>query len=308
VRLQLPSFETPLPEALDEDAAALLEEAEGVVDVARTSYIGYTLAYLQESMPELYVAIKDEPSRPDAHAALVEITWDAIAAFMPVTHSSKPTQEGGKRLAAIARVSLPDDGDASFLDVGCGNGVLLPFLTAVGMPAASYRGIDLSSRMIDLAQRAHGSSGAAFVEASFDDQVKSGAKFDSIVFNGALQFFEDQPATLAAAAAMLSEAEDARIVVSHLSGARFVRQELADNPQTVSNTMPFLSEMQRIAASIGMQVVLPSFLGEEPEEIEQALQDFYLVIFRKAPPDEPADGDGGLASLDINLPEIMPEQ
>ena len=151
-RLQLPSFDTPLPDKLDDDAAALLEEAEGDVEVARTSYIGYTLAYLQEEMPELYLAIKDDPSRSDAHAALVEVTWDAIAAFMPVTHSSRPTKEGGKRLAAIARVSLPDDGAASVLDVGCGNGVLLPFLTAVGMPASRswgwslFRSVPLGSR------------------------------------------------------------------------------------------------------------------------------------------------------------------
>ena len=32
----------------------------------------------------------------------------------------------------------------------------------------------------------------------FEDEVAAGAKYDTIIFNGALQFFEDQPATLAA--------------------------------------------------------------------------------------------------------------
>lgn len=55
---------------LEEDAAALLEEADGDIDKARTSYIGYTLAYLEDAMPELYSALKTDPKRPDAHAAV----------------------------------------------------------------------------------------------------------------------------------------------------------------------------------------------------------------------------------------------
>ena len=35
-----------------------------------------------------------------------------------------------------------------------------------------------------------------------------------------------------------------------------------------------------------LQVVLPSFLGTEPEEIEQRLEDFYLIILRRAGSDE----------------------
>ena len=38
------------------------------------------------------------------------MTWDAIAAFMPVTHSARPTREAAQRLTAIARAALPADG------------------------------------------------------------------------------------------------------------------------------------------------------------------------------------------------------
>jgi len=288
LRLAMPdAIDSPLPEALEDDAAALLEEAEGDIEKARKSYIGYTLAYLEEAMPELYRTLKADASHPDAHAALVEVTWDAIAAFMPVTHSSKPTPAAAQRLTAVARAALPADGLASVLDVGCGNGVLLPFLLACGLPSSEYRGIDMSSRMIDLAQHAHGGqAGAEFADASFADECDAragdGRRFDSIVFNGALQFFADQPATIAAAAQLLSDAPDARIVVSHISGARFVRKEFADNPATVQNTMPFLEMMQGIAEQNGLQVVLPSFLGTEPDEIEKRLEDFYLIILRRA--------------------------
>ena len=105
-----PAFNTPLPPALDADAAALLEEVEGDVEKARASFIGYSLAYLEDEMPELYEALKTDPSRADAHAALVELTWDSIAAFMPMTHSSTPTAAAAMRMTAIARAALPADG------------------------------------------------------------------------------------------------------------------------------------------------------------------------------------------------------
>jgi hypothetical protein len=68
---------------LDEDAAALLAECNGDVEKARTSYIGYSLAYLEEAMPELYDALKTDPLRPDAHAALVELELAAQRAREP---------------------------------------------------------------------------------------------------------------------------------------------------------------------------------------------------------------------------------
>lgn len=300
-----PAFNTPLPPQLDADAAALLEESGGDVEKARTSFMGYTLAFLEDEMPELYEALKTEPSRADAHAALVELTWDSIAAFMPVTHSSSPTPAAAMRMTAIARAALPADGaDASVLDVGCGNGVLYPFLTTSGMAAAAYRGIDVSSRMIDLAQRAHGDSGATFEDGSFADEVASGARYDTIIFNGVLEFFDDQEATLKAAAAMLSDKEDARIIVSNIGGARGVRADLGNNPSTVLNTMPLLALMQQTAATMGMQVVLPSFFGEELEAIEKALEDFYLVILRRTDAEEPPAAEEA-AAPEIELPEMF---
>ena len=57
---------------LDADAQALLDEVGGDAAKARTSYIGYTLAYIKDEMPELYEKIRDDPKDEDAHAALVD--------------------------------------------------------------------------------------------------------------------------------------------------------------------------------------------------------------------------------------------
>eukprot|EP00966_Prymnesium_polylepis_P148346 3426599-Prymnesium_polylepis.1 len=79
----------------------------------------------------MYEAIKTDPQRPDCHEALVEVTWDAIAAFLPVTHSPTPTPAASQKLTAIARAAVDGSLKAPrVLDVGCGNGLLLPFLGA----------------------------------------------------------------------------------------------------------------------------------------------------------------------------------
>jgi len=291
---------------LEEDAAALLEENNGDVEKARTSYIGYTLAYLEEAMPELYDALKTDPKRPDAHAAIVEVTWDAIAAFLPVTHDPNPTPEAQKRLTAISRAAVVqrEGGEdlSRFLDVGCGNGLLLPFATAVGCPPEAYRGIDLSSRMIETAQKAHGDEtrfkGATFDDKSFDDVVKEaeaegGTEYDAIVFNGSVQFFADLRAALSSAAGLLKKGPDSRLVLAHVSGGGFVKRERDENPMTVLSVMPTLAELGDVASELGLNVVTPSFMGSEASEIERFLDDFYLVVLRWNAENGGDDGEGG---------------
>ena len=292
---------------LEADAQALLDEADGDAMKARASYIGYTMAYLEDAEPTLYAALKSDPTREDCHAAIVEITWDAIAAFLPVTHSPVPTPAAQKKLAAIARAGC--DGvnlSPATLDVGCGNGLLLPFLAACGAPPEKYRGIDLSGRMIQVAQAALERkvaaeptyAGASFDELSFKELVteaeQGGARYDAIYFNAALQFLKLEE-TLAAAAKLLAPGLASRLVLSHLNGAAFVRKEREESATTVISTMPSLAELEAAAEPLGLQVAIPSFLGSEPAEIEAAMEDFYLVILRWDAAHGGVDGETGLS-------------
>eukprot|EP00966_Prymnesium_polylepis_P090021 2084687-Prymnesium_polylepis.1 len=136
--------------------------------------------------------------------------------------------------------------------------------------------------MIKLATYAHGDTpSATFADRSFDDECASGSEYETIVFNGVLQFFEDPASTLSCAAQLLSDSPDARLVVSHVSGASFVRRELGDNPTTVKNVMPTMQKMQGIAEQSNLQLIIPSFLGTEVDEIERNFESFYLVILQR---------------------------
>jgi SAM-dependent methyltransferase len=239
---------------------------------------------------------------------------DAIAAFMPITHNPKPSPGASQRLTAIARAAVPLDGSTRLLDVGCGNGILLPYLVSCSASPEDYRGIDLSCRMVELARKASGASGARFDDVSFDAVVaEGGQRFESVVFHNSLQYFANQASALTAAAGLLSEGDASRIVISHLAGAAAVRQELLDNPTTVVSEMPSLPELPGLASSLGLQVVLPSFFGSEPDQIQAGLDGFYLVILRRASAAENTDAaqaakdrpmDALLDSIEASLPPL----
>ena len=60
-----------------------------------------------------------------------------------------------------------------------------------------------------------------------------------------------------------------------------VRRELGDNPTTVKNMMPTIQMMQGIAEQSDLQLIIPSFLGTEIDDIERNFESFYLVILQR---------------------------
>lgn len=73
---------------LGKDAAKILCEAKGSLEVAQGIYFQSILKSLKSTDPEMYAKLegyspnnRDETSR-QAHAKLVEYTWDTIAAYL----------------------------------------------------------------------------------------------------------------------------------------------------------------------------------------------------------------------------------
>lgn len=114
-----------------------------------------------------------------AHAKYVELTYNTVATFMP--GGEEVSKKVSRRLEAIACAACPaaaGGGGVSVLDVGCGTGLLLPFLEAAAGPSGlHYRGIDLSARMVEAARQAHGgrSPSAVFAQEGFPPRVPTAA-------------------------------------------------------------------------------------------------------------------------------------
>lgn len=78
-------------------------------------------------------------------------------------------------------------------------------------------------------------------------------KFDTVLFNGALQFFPNTSDALKRAALMLKPG--GRIVIAHVNGAGFVRSERRGNPNTVLADMPDVTYVRAIGEEIGAKLI-----------------------------------------------------
>ena len=140
---------------------------------------------------------------------------------------------------------------------------VIRFSPSPPLPPPAWR---ISARMVSLARRRH--PDARFERAGFFEFVagREEAAWDTILFVAALQFFPDVDAVLAACAARL--APGGRVVVAHVRGAAFVREERRGNPAVVEA----LPAVEDLLAAGGFGLV----------HAEEDLDDFYLVVLERA--------------------------
>lgn len=169
----------------------------------------------------------------------------------------------------------------SLLDVGCGDGALINFLSNV--PTVDYLGVDVSTEMIEPGRKQHPKK--EFIAGSFPDSLSGdNRKFDTVLFNGSLQFFMDTRATLVAASSPLKEQSGSRIVLSHVNGAKFVKDECRNSMGVAVRSMPSASSLETYGGLLGMKVVSKEELLEGRDfdkEKDGNDDDFYLVALEK---------------------------
>ena len=219
---------------------------------ARLSRVA-TLEELRRNDPELFADVArarrcdpDGPAR--GREKLLAMTWDVVADYLPTETVDASLDARLSRVAAFAR--------GRCLDVGCGDGSMVPHLRE-----RTYRGVDLSGRMVDLARKHH--PDAQFAKAGFFEFLaRESTAWDTILFVAALQFFPDVGAVLSACASHL--APGGRVVIAHARGATFVREERHGNPAVVE-ALPAVEDLLA-TGEFGL-----AHAGGD-------LDDFYLVV------------------------------
>ena len=148
---------------LDPKAQKALKRANGDVNTAQAILFQEKLEELQSDNPTLFETLVEKKQlqaqlgqdlEGDVHEKLVEISWDVIGSF--ITEGSHEIEEALKekcRSIASACIASPEKiGTCAVLDVGCGDGALLPYLREAGAEQGRYVGLDLSSTMIEKAK------------------------------------------------------------------------------------------------------------------------------------------------------------
>ena len=192
----------------------------------------------------------------DLQVAMQRLTWDAsadakacrsVTGTMPTTFKNRVAKASEM---AYDAVSSDNDGDGLVLDVGCGYGVLVPFLKKAGFKAKQIHGVDLSSEMIGHAKVFHPdvASKGKFEALDFlADATSSGSneKYRSVVFCSALHDMPDLKAALIKTRNELLDTEKggSRLVIVHAQGASHVLNQNKQNPLLVPRGLPTAAEL-----------------------------------------------------------------
>lgn len=141
-------------------------------------------------------------------------------------------------------------GDA-VLDVGCGTGVLTPYLSRLVGPSGTVTGIDLAEQMIAAARRKHGAL-ASFIVGDVMD-LSPAAAFDVVVCYSAFPHFGNQPGAIAHMSRLLKRG--GRLAICHSQSRRAINERHASAADTVrSDLLPPATEVAAWMAGAGLTV------------------------------------------------------
>ena len=154
-------------------------------------------------------------SRRKSGNPVIKTSWDPVANW----YSGWVGADGSKhhRLVAIPAVLellAPQPGE-QILDVGCGPGVLAPFLTKAG---THYTGVDASEKLIQFARTHHGKHGRFILgDAARLPSLRElrGELYDAAVFLLSIQDMHPLDAVLRSTASMLREDGRTVLLMTH---------------------------------------------------------------------------------------------
>lgn len=153
---------------------------------------------------------RGKPQRPGGR-----VGWDAVAAWYD-GWVGKGGSEHHRKLAIPSVLALLDAKKGErVLDIGCGQGVLAPFVAGKG---AAYTGVDVSPRLLDYARQHHGKHGRFFqadaCKLAASKDLHEG-EFDAVVFLLSIQDINPLEDALASASWALKKGGRAVLLLTH---------------------------------------------------------------------------------------------
>ena len=127
------------------------------------------------------------------------------------------------------------------LDVGCGTGVLIPFLQA---RCKSVLAVDEAEKMIETAKKKYSFPNVEFKAAGFENIT---GKFDKIIMYSMFPHFIDQSAAIKHAAALLKQ--NGRLMIAHSQS----RDEINDMHDKMDANLPSADGFTRLFKAAGLK-------------------------------------------------------
>ena len=195
--------------------------------------------------------------------------WNAVAEYLPLSESEATSPRVAKKLQTIADVCVQTKDkkkQGRVLDVGCGNGLIIPMLKKSGLQLAkNYVGLDLSNVMVEQLRQKYSNVDAHVCD--FMEWKKEGEQFETVLLNGVLQY-NSNPMELVRKAASLSTK---LIVMSHYRGLAFIEEEKLKMPGRIWD-LPTRDSLLELEGWV---------LDEKYSRADHECKDFNLLALRK---------------------------
>jgi 2-polyprenyl-3-methyl-5-hydroxy-6-metoxy-1,4-benzoquinol methylase len=185
-------------------------------------------------------------TKQDLQSIVQQITWNASADAKAVKSLTgtmpQDIQNRVQRACEYAAKTTSDSGNEKgmVLDVGCGYGVLVPYLKQAGLAASQIHGMDLSPEMIRNARSFY--PDVTLQVANFLTVSDSNNKYQAVIFCSSLHDLPDIPHALNKAYDLLES--NGRLIIVHPQGASHVAQQHKSNPVLVPRGLPTMAELQ----------------------------------------------------------------
>jgi SAM-dependent methyltransferase len=224
----------------------------------------------------------------DLQKTMQEITWDASADAKAVKSLTgtmpRDVQNRVQRACDYAAEAVKTTGNNTspgVLDVGCGYGVLVPFLKKAGIPPSSIHGMDLSSEMIKNAQSFYPN---VHFEVNNFLELPDKVQCSAVVFCSSLHDLPDMQKALEKACSLLM-ANGGRLVIVHPQGASHVAQQHKSNPVLVPRGLPTAEELQEWLCSSDdrddSNFRMELNVAPAEEKSQQEIMEGYLAVLTK---------------------------
>ncbi len=149
----------------------------------------------------------------------------------------------------------------SVLDVGCGSGVLVPFVLKRITETGILYELDFAERMIEANKSLHKDGNIRFVVADAAEAPLEDASCDSIICFASFPHFHDKEKSMLALSRILKR--DGTFVVAHLDSSEGIKKHHESCHAVMHDHLPGKSEMydlfQRAALSISLFIDEPGF-------------------------------------------------
>jgi 2-polyprenyl-3-methyl-5-hydroxy-6-metoxy-1,4-benzoquinol methylase len=229
-------------------------------------------------------------TKQDLQSTIQQITWNASADAKAVKSLTgtmpQHIQNRVRRACEYAAdntasvVGSSDNEKGKVLDVGCGYGVLVPYLKQSGLVDSQIHGIDLSPEMIRNARSFYPS--VTLQVANFLADSEFNTKYQAVLFCSSLHDLPDIPKALNKAYDLLES--NGRLIIVHPQGASHVAQQHKSNPVLVPRELPSTDELRKWfcgGSNENDDKRMELTVAPAQPQSEQEIQEGYLAVLTK---------------------------